>query len=350
MTWTESTELQRILQDALRRRLGRRLRIVQLQRRVSSYLTSFPIEELAVQLHDGTTLELIFKNLDWHMLSEEVQRVKPRFLYDPRREVQVYRAILPSAPAGPPLYYGSLVDAQKGRYWLFLEKVEGLELYQVGELERWQAAAAWLAQLHSAFQGNRDSVEGRSALEGRAPLLRYDEEFYWRWLRRARRFAAQNAEAPREAKAGMEWLARRYGRVVAQLVTLPVTFIHGEFYASNVLIGAPSGSAAEPDTYRVAPVDWEVAAIGPGVFDLAALTAGKWTEDQQQAMARAYFEALPKSQRWPGDLGDVVEAMYLAQLAIAVQWLGWAQQWSPPVETGHNWLNMALQLGEKLGI
>jgi hypothetical protein len=40
----------------------------------------------------------------------------------------------------------------------------------------------------------------------------------------------------RDARCGMEQLFGDYDRVVGHLVALPVTFLHGEFYASNVLV------------------------------------------------------------------------------------------------------------------
>ena len=56
---------------------------------------------------------------------------KPRFLHDPEREPAVYAKLLPQAPPGPPRCFGAL--AEPGRHWLFLERVEGRELFQVGE-------------------------------------------------------------------------------------------------------------------------------------------------------------------------------------------------------------------------
>lgn len=337
MKRVETDELRAALQNALRAQLGRPLQVTHMTREVSKYLTSFPIEELSVELDDGATLQLIFKNLDWNMLRDEVRQIKPRFLYNAMREVETYRSILPAAPPGPPFYYGSLLDVVNERYWLFLEKVRGLELYQIGELDKWHAAAAWLAKLHSTFAGKD------APLRDTAPLLVYDEAFYSRWLHRARGFAAESNDTPPEAKRDLEWLAGRYQRVIARLLELPTTFIHGEFYASNVLI------ATDNSDYRVAPVDWEVAAIGPAVFDLAALTAGTWTAEQQQEMARAYFDALPDRSLWPPTFAELLDALDLAHIAIAVQWLGWAQTWSPPIETGQNWLGIALQLARKLG-
>jgi Phosphotransferase enzyme family len=75
----------------------------------------------------------------------------------------------------------------------------------------------------------------------------------------------------------IEKLFGNYDRVVERLLEFPVTFLHGEFYASNVLVVCEEGEG-----WRVCPVDWEMAAVGPGLIDLAALTAGRWTADERE--------------------------------------------------------------------
>ena len=63
-----------------------------------------------------------------------------------QREIDVYRAILPHAPAGKPSTYGAVADASAGRYWQLLEQVRGLPLWQVGDVAMWEQAAAWIAR------------------------------------------------------------------------------------------------------------------------------------------------------------------------------------------------------------
>src|SRR3712207_8110337 len=41
---------------------------------------------------------------------------------------------------------------------LFLERVQGLELYQVGEFMVWQQVARWLAVMHTRFAGKADPL------------------------------------------------------------------------------------------------------------------------------------------------------------------------------------------------
>jgi thiamine kinase-like enzyme len=284
-------------------------------RRPSPYRTSFPIEELRFELAGRGPVRVGFKRLDWDLLEPTAQIAKPRFLHDPEREPEVYRGLLPQAPAGPPEFFGSVLEAD--RHWLFVEWVEGRELFQVGERELWEEAARWLGRFHVAMAPERERHRGE------ARLLDHDAAFYRRWIERAREFAP-------DAKA-IEWLAARHEQVVEALLAQPRTVVHGEFYASNVLVGEQ----------RVAPVDWELAAVGAGLSDLAALVSG-WPEDDRNEIAAAYASApgLPPFSRRDLDL---------ARLQVAIQWLGWAPpEWEPPEGQRHDWLGEAIALAEEL--
>jgi len=298
---------------------------VALRRRPSEYRTSFPLEELEVELDDGGSLRLAFKRLDWDGLDEGARLAKPRFLHDPGREPAVYASVL-GPDLGAPRYHGAVLGPE--RHWLFVEWVEGRELYQVGERELWEAAARWLATLHVRLAPDLE----RHAEAAR--LVDHDAAFYRRWIERARHFAGDPGQ-PAARRAGVEWLAARHEAVVEALLTLPQTVLHGEFYAANVLV------AADTPVPRVAAVDWEVAAAGPGVSDLAALISGDWAPQDREAIAAAYG----------GVGGASVEGLDHARLQLAIQWLGWAPpRWAPPEGQRHDWLAEALELAEGLGL
>jgi aminoglycoside phosphotransferase (APT) family kinase protein len=303
--------------------------VSEVRRRPSPYQTSFGLEEVEVILDDSERLGLLLKDLAWSALDAAGRMAKPDFLYDPLREIEVYRRLLAGADLGAPRYYGSVVDPERDRFWLFVEKVEGRELYQVGELEQWALAARWLAVMHARFA---DDVE-RHVAEAR--LVRHDAAYYRSWIGRAREYAAP------KRRPALDRLATRYEGVVERLASLPPTVIHGEFYASNVLVA---------DGGRVAPVDWEVAGAGPGLVDLAALATG-WGSGERAALARAYGEAASASGA-PGVEGQGRgEALELCRLHLAVQRLGWAPPgWSPPKEHRRDWLAEALQIAEELGL
>ena len=329
-----TSELREALEQLLPDALGRRCRVAELRSRPSPYRTSFRLEEIDATLDGGERLELTLKDLGWGGLSAVGRSAKPDFLYDPLREIAVYRRLLAPADLGAPRYYGSLVDRDRDRYWLLMERVQGRELYQVGELERWEGAARWLAGMHSRFAADVER------LAAQARLVRHDRGYYRSWVDRAREFAGESGSRSPERR-GLDWLAARYDSVVDRLLALPTTVIHGEFYASNVLVD---------DGGRVAPVDWEVAAAGSGLVDLAALTTG-WEMPDRAAIERAYEDEIRASkgpQVLPADPG---EALDLCRLHLAVQWAGWAPPgWTPPAEHRRDWLGEALRLAEELSL
>jgi Ser/Thr protein kinase RdoA (MazF antagonist) len=301
-----------------------------MRRRPSDYRTSFPLEELDLTLEDETELRLIFKDLAWAALDEGARLAKPEFLHDPLREPAVYASVLAPRNLGP-RYYGSAIDPGAGRCWLFVERVEGRELYQVGDLELWRAVASWLGEMHSRLAGDL----ARHAERGR--LIEYDEHYYRRWIERAREFAAAPGQ-PESRSEALASIADRYDAAIEGLLDLPRTVIHGEFYASNVLV------AGEATTPRVCPVDWELAAAGPGLIDLAALVSGGWTEEEREAIISAY-RSVPGATQFTRDQLD------LARLHLAVQWLGWAPpSWVPPEGQRHDWLGEALALAGGLDL
>jgi hypothetical protein len=298
------------------------------RRRPSAYRTSFPIEEVDVELSDGSALPLVLKDTSRDGLTAVARAAKPHFLHDPLREIDVYRSVLPDAPFGPPAFFGAVADPKNGRYRLLVERVAGRELYQVGEFEVWQGAARWLAALHTRFANRPDPPAAR--------LLTHDAEAYRVWSRRAADFARGSA------KKRFAWLAERYDRVIDRLLALPPTLLHGEFYASNVLV------ADTPNGRRVSPVDWEVAGWGPGALDLAALTAGGWTDDERTALARAYHDGLGGGAAGP--FGDLLSDLDWCRLHAAVRWVGWSAEWSPPSEHARDWSHEAVALAERVGL
>lgn len=319
-------DLNEALQSALKK--AGRAAAREVRRQPSEYRTSFPLEELDVELENGEKLRLALKRLAWGGLGDQGRLAKPRFLHDPRREPAVYASVLEPAAIGAPRYYGSVVAPEADRYWLFVEWIEGRELYQVGERGLWEATARWLARMHTELAGEVD----RHAAAGR--LLDHDADYYRRWIGRAREFAQAPGQPASRGRA-VKWLGERHGAIVEALLALPKTVIHGEFYASNVLVAA---AAAEP---RIAPVDWELAATGPGLTDLAALVSGNWAAKDRAAIAAAYA----------GAAGVSLEGLDFARLQLAIQWLGWAPAaWTPPQGQRYDWLAEAIALSECLDL
>ncbi len=320
-------ELRGPLEHALSEYFGSHVAITQIQRRSSICQSSYALEELDLVLDGGAPLHLLFKNLSPQALLAPARNARPAFLQDPRREIEVYRHILARTDLGTAACYGTVLNQESERYWLFLEKVAGLELYQVGDLATWQEVARWLAAFHSRFG------EASTYSLGSANLLNYDARFYELWMERAH--ALDPTLGP---------LSQAYTRVVEYLQRLPRTLIHGEFYASNVLVAQSSGGL------RVCPVDWETTAIGPALMDLAALTAGKWSEEARTTIAMAYWHAHGDSARFFATPEVFLEALDYCRLHQAVQWMGWSTDWEPPVEQAQDWRGAALALAKKLDL
>jgi len=277
--------------------------VASVRRRDWDYHSSHGMQELDVELTNGSRLAMIFKGGE----SADAQRTRPEFLYNPRREIDVYRDVLAKIDLDTPTFYGATIDEDPGqpRYRLFIEHLrDAIPLWQC-DFDLWPAAARWLKRLHSV---TIDTLP--------KSLLRHDETFYWKWMERAA-----------EHRAELRGVAKHYGDIVKRLVALPKAFIHGEFYPSNIMV---------QDNRRIRPIDWETAANGPALMDLAALCSGRFDESRRREAAEAY--------------GADVRDLDICRLHLAIQWLGWSKDWTPPKEHQQNWLAEAMELAAKLGV
>jgi hypothetical protein len=316
--------------EARRLRDGRELASV--RRSAGKYSSSFAIEDVELVFADGSVVSLVLKDLGPPALLAEAARVKPVFLFDPRREIETYRHVLGPHDLGAPAMVGAAIDEAAQSYLLLLEKVWGVPLWQVGDFEAWRAAARWQAAVHARFTG-----EAGATVPGKARLLRYDAAYYARWHDRARA-ALASSPTPRDA----DRLLSTYEAAVPRLLALPLTFIHGEFHASNVLVESLPGGV------RIRPVDWELAGLAPGLMDLADLTAGKWTPRQRDLLVDTYREELFARGAPPADEFDV--ALDECRLHRAMQWLSWSADWSPPREHAQDWSGEALRICDSLDV
>ncbi len=292
----------RSIHDATDAELAELLGARSVRHRPFEYRSSAPMAELEV---DGRTL--LLKDLSPSALTERARAAKLDFLHNPRRELEMYRSLLDGADLGTPELAAAISDSDRDRYWLVVEKVRGTELYQVGELERWQETLRWLARLHDHF------VE----LPPTDFLVRYDRSYFELW----------------PARAGVSLSG--YEAVVERLAALPTTLVHGELYASNVLVAES----------RVCVVDWELAGVGPGVLDVAALTTG-WPDPERSTLAEAYRSALAR----PPDADRFAADLSCASLHLAVQWLGWSSEWTPPPEHARDWRAELPKLAKRAGL
>ena len=255
------------------------------------YATSHALWNIETESADGQVLAAVAKE------TSHRPEARPRFVHRPLREREVYRLLLDGSGAPTPRLLGVAGS------FIILERLAAAPL--------WQTAVGEVAsRAGKALRKTHDALAGHTA----APfLLRYDASFYRRWLRRARLLDPSTA-----------WLGDVYAAACARLLREPLVVIHGELYPSNVLVG-------EQDVWFV---DWESAAAGPAVIDVAALVSG-WSEPAVDALLRSY-----------GAVDTVV--LDCARLHLAVRWLGWSAGWRPPREHARDWRAEAEQTATRL--
>lgn len=308
--------------ERLFRRRGGHAGIAGIERAAARYRSSWWLEHLRVTLRDGTVVEIVFKDLGLSAPGCTATRAKPLRIVDLEREPWMYRTVLGPTCSGPPTCLGSVSWPEAGRHWLFLERVAGVPLAEVGDPGSWEEAAAWLARFHATV--------GRHTLPD-GPLIRHDARLHRWWFQRALERAGA-VEAVQRVEAA-------HAAAIEEVAGLPRTLVHGEFYPANVLV----------EDGRIRPVDWEMAGVGPGLLDVAALTSGGWSTEARTRMALAYRSALlDAGGRVPPPQG-LLRALTACRLLIAVQWLGWGRGWTPPPEHQQDWLGEAVQCAEAMG-
>src|SRR5207253_8108923 len=234
--------VQAALERALSEARGATVAVTRFSRRPFAYETSFALDSLDVQLGGGERLALLAKDVGPGGLSPGAAAAKPSHTLDPDREIAVYRDLLEPAALSTPRFHGAAVDPDLGRWWLFLERIDGEVLTDVGEVPVWCDAAAWAARL-----GDLVGPE--------VPLLYPDSAWHRHWIGAA---IVRLREGGAADRATAEALDRHGSEVVDRLLALPQAFVHGELYPANVLV-----ERAEEGPARIAPVDWELAGTGP---------------------------------------------------------------------------------------
>lgn len=305
---------------------------VELRRSRYHYATSAPLEEIRIRSQGADGPPLILKDLSRDRLIGDAAGAKPAFLYDPRREIDTYRKILAPAGIGPG-YVASRSGGEPAHHLLVIEKAPGVELWQIGDKATWHAAARWLGGMHARFAGRAAELR-----EANPYLLVRSRSWFQSWCARAQ-FALLASDDPR-APVLLESLSG-FDEVATRLAELPATFVHGEFYPSNILVEADAGGL------EVRPVDWEMAGLGPGLIDLAALAAG-WDDGERSNLFAAYREGLESG--GATKTATATADLNRCRLHLALQWIGWGPEWRPPREHAHDWLGEAQVVAAELGL
>jgi hypothetical protein len=214
--------------------------------------TSYDTYLVTVWLDDGKELQVFVKDFGVSVRPKDKRRQRRE------REPRVYQELLGGTGLGTARYYGSVVDETQGRHWLLLEFVDGTPVGYC-DLEHWPVAAEALGRMHGYFARQVDRLEGCEF------LVRHDAEFFWSKAEKA----LENVEriSPRRV-CPLARLVSRYGVVIAAMTGQPPTLLHGGCRPSNILV------KVSPDPSRVCILDWEEAALGAPLLDLAHLLDG----------------------------------------------------------------------------
>jgi len=258
-------------------------------------------EKLRVETQSGERLQFFLKYCPTRPSGDVVEA-------SPEREVRAHTDFLADAPLGTPRLYGVCRTSEERHVAMLFEFVGGKRLKSFEDKGTWLGTAAWLGDMHQYF-GPR---EGQN--EERAPLPRYDEQFYWSWAHNAALAAARVS-----VKAGrqMDQVLSRYDRVAEPLGAASPTLVHGEFYCTNILVSHTQ------ERQRICPIDWETAALGCGALDLAYL-ARRAMGIGLAAFIDAYVEGWQRAGGSPISvdlLRDQVRRARIHELLCAL-WLG----------------------------
>jgi len=318
--------LRRALAETLRDARGGVRRLATVRRRPFAETSAFRAELLTLELADGERLEIFLKDLSSSRLAKDDLQGRRR------RELEVYRRLLPPSGLGPPRYHGAVWDERRRRFWLLLELVDGRRL---GECKAplWEAAAGWLGRLHGEF-GGREQLLRRSAA-----LQRHDQEFF---LRAAERAERELGRLSRTLARRLGGLLSGYDEIARWMASTPPTLVHGSYRPQNILVAGPP---AEP---RICPVDWELAAIGSRLHDLAYLADG-WEPPALDALLDAYESKARECDVPVPPRTELRAGLDRFRFHRSVASLGHCAGWRQPDSTAVKVLGMADRLRHRLG-
>jgi aminoglycoside phosphotransferase (APT) family kinase protein len=240
--------IERIVYD----KFGNRSSIESVKRTRFIYIGSYDCDILTVQLTNGEKFSLFLKDFRFSQRSKDNREQRRE------RELRVYRDLFTRTDLGMPKYYGSIWDESHGRFWLLLELVEGI-IIKDHNVEQGVIAAGWLGRMQGFFLQHPEYLRECDF------LIRHDARFFQSKAELAIKNVSHIApvSAPLLAR-----IVERYDPLINVLVAQPITLVHGAYIPWHILLDL----SCKP--VRVCPVDWELAALGSTLYDLAFFTDG----------------------------------------------------------------------------
>jgi uncharacterized protein (DUF2461 family) len=214
--------------------------------------TSYNTYLVTVRLINGDEFKVFLKDFGFSVRPKDSPKQRRE------RELRVYRDLLAEAEIGAARYYGSISDESQGRFWLLLEFVDGSPVAYCN-IEYWAPAAGGLGRMHGYFAQQGDRFRACDF------LIRHNADFFWSKAGLALRNVSQISPRLVDRLAN---IIDRYAPIVDIMTSQPPTFIHGGCRPTNILVKVAS------DPSRVCIIDWEEAAFGSPLYDVAYLLDG----------------------------------------------------------------------------
>jgi Phosphotransferase enzyme family len=250
---TDEDVLRQCLGATLPKALGRPCAITSVRPRRFDLATSYSAQVVDVRLDSGDQVKIFLKDFGSTVRPKEAPKRRRE------REIGVYRELLAGAGLGTTAYYGSVLDEAQSRFWLLLEFVEGTPVGYLDIANWWAPAAGQLGRLHGHFARQADRLRGCDF------LARHDADFFWSRAELAVRCVDHVAP---HLGGEVARIVGRYGAFVGVLAGQPRTLVQGGCRPSNILVNVAD------DPGRVCIIDWEDAALGAPLLDLAYLLDG----------------------------------------------------------------------------
>ena len=294
------------LETTFSRLRGKPVRILRLDRQPCEHSTTFHGEHLSAWLAEDGAIKVFFKDFNPAHQIEPARKVRQADLPPSRQELKVYQSILAKLNLGTPDFYAVRWEPEQGLFWLFMEDAGNSRLRDSRNLARWVSATQWAARFHEA---TRQLPEDRVSF-----LPRLTRDRYVQCSERVRKILPDLAPRDREI---VELALDRFDGRIENLECLPQSVIHGQFFGRNIMLRHGDQEKL------IAVIDWETAAVGPSVYDLVSLTAGKWTDEQRRTLRRAYFDEYQAYAKLQLDWESFYSSLHDVELYQALEWLGW---------------------------
>lgn len=252
--------------DSFVKNLGKNSRsIVRVHRRPSGAASWYASEVLTVELSTREEFQVFMKDFG------KYERPKEDMKGRRERERYVYKDVLSEADLGTAGFYGSVWDESAQRFWLLLEFIVGTPV-RYCSFEHWISAVEWLGKMHAHYAERADHLEQSGF------LTVHNQKFFWDTAKRALLAVSSYSD---DLSFRLEEALRRYGSIVDMMAGQARTLVHGSYGPKQVLVN-PGES-----TYRVCPLDWELAGVGSGWLDLAFFVDG-FSPPQSIQLLNAY--------------------------------------------------------------